>query len=171
MKVAHLDAEPKLDGSIRELLEDGRMFESRREYEKAIKVYNAVLKKDKRNETAYTRLMIVSRKSKDYAEELRVINQALEAFEADDIKNKKEHSGNIEKLSLSLGKLTGLIDRKGKSLYDPEPVATWKKRKLMVQKRLSPKPKKATKATKSTQSKTEPTRKNIADKKSKTKKK
>jgi len=91
------------------------------------------------NVTAYNRLMILFRKLKDYQKEITIIDQALDLFQSGARAGNKQAEGKIGKLSLSLGKLTGLIDKKGKSLYDPEPIASWKKRKQLAQKRLKTK--------------------------------
>ena len=136
MKVAHLDSITAAQGTVRELLEQGRNLENDKNFAAAVGVYNSILKKKPLNEMAYTRLMIVYRKMKDYGKEIAIIDQAIKKFEEESGTNGKVAKGKIESLSLSLGKLTGLIDKKGKSVYDPEPLATWRKRRLMAQKRL-----------------------------------
>lgn len=142
MKVAHLDNEVAGKGTIKELLETARGYEKDGENDKAIKSYLAIIKKKPLQEIAYNRLMILYRKLREYQKEIAVIDQAIDAFESGSNSGKKNNESRkqadrmIGKLSLSLGKVTGLIDKKGKSLYDPEPVASWRKRKQLSQKRL-----------------------------------
>ena len=143
MKVIHLDNELSGNPTIKELLEQGRSYEAEESYDKAIKFYTAVIKKKPMNEMAYNRLMILYRKLKDYQKEIAIIDQAIGLFESESNSGSgnKHADRKIGKLSLTLGKLTGLIDKKGKSLYDPEPVASWKKRKQLAKKRLKTKKK------------------------------
>jgi tetratricopeptide (TPR) repeat protein len=141
MKVAHLDADLAAKGTIKELLERARSHEAQGEYDRAIKIYTGIIKKKPLNEMAYNRLMILYRKLKDYQKEITIIDQAIDSFESEANGVKKLPADKVGKLSLSLGKLTGLIDKKGRSLYDPEPVASWKKRKILSQKRLKTKKK------------------------------
>jgi tetratricopeptide (TPR) repeat protein len=150
MKVAHLNpsVNTSMSGSVTELLEKATTFEEGNDFHGAIAAYIALLKKQPLNEKAYTRLMILYRKQKEYLKEAAVIEEAISKFSRDVTNGKKDKTatkkkpaGKIEQLSLSLGKLTGLMDRKGKSLYDPEPIATWKKRLVLVNKRLKPKKK------------------------------
>jgi tetratricopeptide (TPR) repeat protein len=141
MKVAHLDVDVTGNETIKELLDRGRRYEGEGEHDRAIKIYTGIIKKKPLNEMAYNRLMILYRKLKEYDKEITIIEQAIAAFESEPEGPKKQSVGKIGKLSLSLGKLTGLIDKKGKSLYDPEPVASWKKRKMLAQKRLKTKKK------------------------------
>ena len=141
MKVVHSDSELSGNATIKEILEKARSYEAEAHYDKAIKLYSAIIKKKPMHETAYNRLMILYRKLKDYQKEITIIDQAVDLFESETRSGKKQAVGKIGKLSMSLGKLTGLIDKKGKSLYDPEPVASWKKRKLLAKKRLKTKKK------------------------------
>ena len=141
MKIIHLDSELSGKATIKELFERARSFEAEGNYDKAIKYYTAIIKKKPMNEAAYNRLMILYRKLKEYQKEITVIDQAIEIFESEARSGDKQVEGKIGKLSLSLGRLTGLIDKKGKSLYDPEPVASWKKRKQLAKKRLKTKKK------------------------------
>ena|SRR5688572_20004209 len=141
MKLAHLDTDVNSKGTIKELLERARDFEVEGETDQAIKIYSGIIKKKPLNELAYNRLMILYRKLKEHQKEIEIIDQAIAAFEAEANTGRKQPAAKIGKLSLSLGKLTGLIDKKGKSLYDPEPVAGWKKRKQLSQTRLKKKKK------------------------------
>jgi tetratricopeptide (TPR) repeat protein len=130
MKVAHLESTP--GESVRERIAHARELESQGDYKAAEKMYLRLVKNKLTNTVAYNRLMIIYRKQKQYQKEIEIIDQAIEMMEQSvtrETDNKK-----IRQLSLSLGKSMGLVDRKGLSVFDPEPVATWKKRKLMATK-------------------------------------
>ena len=103
----------------------------------ASKLYEQVLKEDPLNEKAYNRLMLVYRKLKDYNAELQIINRGIKAYT--DFYNKgKSKSKKVIDISNKLAKSFGLVDKKGNSTYDPEPIAKWEKRKMVVEKRLKP---------------------------------
>jgi tetratricopeptide (TPR) repeat protein len=142
MKIAHLDESAAEPETLRELLDKGKSLELEKNYDAAVKIYTGILRKKPLNESAYSRLMIVYRKMKDYLKEASIIETAIKAFEDTGHDSKKGGASKIEKLSMSLGKLTGLIDKKGKSLYDPEPIATWRRRAIQVDKLLKKKKKK-----------------------------
>jgi tetratricopeptide (TPR) repeat protein len=139
MRIAHLDKSRQ--GTLLELLESGRKLEADKDYNDAVKIYAGILKKNPLNEQAYNRLMIVYRKQKDYRSESAIIDEAIKNFEKEGEASKKPVHNKVHQLSMSLGKSTGLVDKKGKSLYEPEPIATWKKRKAMVLKHLKTKKK------------------------------
>ena len=82
--------------------------------------------------------MIIYRKQKKYKEELEIINKGLQHFKEHDAENaaKKKSSASIKKISNSLNKSLGLVDKKGNVVYEPEPIPTWKKRKTTVEKKL-----------------------------------
>ncbi len=84
--------------------------------------------------------MIMYRKLKDYKKELAVIDRGIKAFE-DFYGSKVSKSKKAAEISNKLAKSLGLIDKKGNSTYDPEPIGKWKKRRLVVEKRLKPKKK------------------------------
>ncbi|RYG01632.1 MAG: hypothetical protein EOO02_12335 [Chitinophagaceae bacterium] len=134
MKVAHLDSDG--GGTVREQLEKGRELEDVGKYKDAEKIYRSLIKRKSPAEQAFNRLMILLRKERAYAKEMIVINNAIEIFEAAQPASKHKSQSKIHKLSLSLGRSTGLIDRKGKSTYDPEPIATWKRRKDLLSKKI-----------------------------------
>ena len=102
----------------------------------AIKNYLSILKKEKLNSVVYNRLMIVYRKQKEYQKEAELIKQAIEVYEAYYAKHQPSHSAKVTSLSRALAISTGLADRKGKGLYNPEPIATWKKRLFNLKKKL-----------------------------------
>jgi tetratricopeptide (TPR) repeat protein len=130
MKVVH-----KQDESIANLLAQGKEAESAKDWEEAEKIYQRILKRDNHNLHAFQRLMIVYRKQKSFHEELAIINKAIDAF-GKLYMPKAAHSKRVQTLSAKINKAFGMVDRKGNSLYEPGPVATWKKRKLLVEKRL-----------------------------------
>jgi hypothetical protein len=125
--------------STRELIEKAREAESVH-LEDAANIYHDVLDRGNLSEEAYDRLMIVYRKLKDYKNELVVIDRGIKAYE-DFYKAKSSRSKKVAELSNKLAKSTGLLDKKGNTTYDPEPIAKWKKRRLLVEKRLKPKKK------------------------------
>jgi tetratricopeptide (TPR) repeat protein len=130
MKVVH-----KQEESIADLLAQGKDAEAATEWEEAEKTYHRVLKRDNNNLPAFKRLMIVYRKQKLFKEELAIINKAIDAF-GKLYQPKTAHNKKVQSLSAKINKAFGMVDRKGNSLYEPGPVATWKKRKLLVEKRL-----------------------------------
>src|SRR5689334_6886109 len=90
----------------------------------------------------YDRLMIYYRKQKEYKKELQLINRALKVF-GDQLKRHgsevfsaaKSHAA-VKRLSLQIGKLSGLMDKKGNLKYIPEPLARWMKRKKTVEQKI-----------------------------------
>ena len=104
----------------------------------AEKLYLQQMKLKTFNAFVYSRLMIIYRKQKKYKEELEIINKGLQYFKEHDAENaaKKKSSASIKKISNSLNKSLGLVDKKGNAVYEPEPIPTWKKRKTTVEKKL-----------------------------------
>ena len=84
--------------------------------------------------------MIIYRKQKDYKAELDIIDQGIKAY-SDLYEKGKSKSKKVIDISSKLAKTFGLVDKKGKSNYEPEPIGTWMKRKAVVEKRLQPKKK------------------------------
>ena len=101
----------------------------------AIKEYEEAIKKNTLAEKAYDRLMILYRKEKNYKKEFRIITAGIKAFESF-YKSKKSRSKKIADISQKLNRSFGFTDKKGNSLYDPEPIARWKKRKEVVEKKI-----------------------------------
>jgi hypothetical protein len=122
--------------SVKDLLADARQAESDGDPELAAGIYNEVLKKEKLNEQAFDRLMIIYRKLKDPGQEMNIIEKGIETFESKNADVKIPGNKKILQLSTTLGKATGLFDKKGKSMYDPEPIARWKKRLLLLKGRI-----------------------------------
>jgi tetratricopeptide (TPR) repeat protein len=110
----------------RKLEKDGKSVEAADEYEKIIKT-------EPFNQSAYERLMIIYRKEKNFKKELAILNVGIKAF--NDLYKasvKRNPSSKTIQLSKALLKLTGLSDKKGKPLYQREPVGKWSRRKLVL---------------------------------------
>lgn len=127
--------------TIKETLAEAKNAENLEQPETAAGLYEKALQQDKLNQDAYNRLMIIYRKLKDKKKELQVINSAVKAYK-DFYASKKRTSKSITALSNKLNKSIGLIDKKGNTLYVPEPIATWQKRKELLEKKDDKKKKK-----------------------------
>jgi tetratricopeptide (TPR) repeat protein len=133
MKVAHKHTGPL---TKHEWLEQAREAEAAGELEEAADAYEKVIAKDSLDEFAYNRLFIIYRKLKEYGKELNAIKAGIEAFEKFYNVHYGKKSDKVSALSKKLNKTLGLTDKKGNSLYSPEPVGKWKKRKAVVEKRV-----------------------------------
>lgn len=125
--------------SVKEMIVKAQEAENNDDAEQAAALYKQAIKAEPNNEYPYDRLMIIYRKLKQNKEELRVINEGIKFFEDHYQARSQELSGKnrkIKQLSNALMKSVGLQDKKGKSLYYPEPIAKWKKRKQIVEKKL-----------------------------------
>lgn len=137
-KVVAMDAGKQPVDVKQTLLQQAAVAEKNDDLELAEELYKKQLDQKAFNEFIYKRLMVIYRKQKRYKEELDIINKGLEHFEEDRINKLTERntSAAVKKLSNSLNKSLGLTNSKGKLLYEPEPVPSWKKRKAIVQKKL-----------------------------------
>ena len=108
---------------------EGELAEAAVAYKKLVKAYPL-------NEKAYNRLMLLYRQLKEYKKELAVINKAITVFKNNFSKNHRSPGKKITQLSKALQKATGLTDKKGNNIYQPEPLARWEKRKMTVMNRL-----------------------------------
>ena len=103
----------------------------------AIVIYKQILQKDPLQTHAYDRLMILYRREKNYKKELSIIHSGIKAFE----KFYKDQSGKpskkVSEISKQLNKAFHLVDKKGNSLYAPEPIDRWQKRKEVVEKKMA----------------------------------
>jgi len=135
MKVVHKSPHAKEEPG--NLLDKAKYFEQQRELGKAAAAYEKVIRENPLNEYAYDRLMIIYRKEKEYRKEKVIIARAIKAFEQF-YKNalKVPRSLKVVSLSKAFMKSTGLADKKGKLLYQKEPLARWNKRKMIVEKKL-----------------------------------
>ena len=94
--------------------------------------YEKIIRKDRYNTKAYERLMIIYRKNKEYAKELKLIDAAIKAFSELYSKTVKRKPDNKTiRLSKALLKMTGLSDKKGNPFYQREPINKWIKRQVM----------------------------------------
>jgi len=95
--------------------------------------YEKIIRNDRYNEKAYERLMIIYRKNKEYAKELKLIDAAISAFRELYSKTVRRKPDNKTiRLSKALLKLTGLSDKKGNPFYHREPINKWIKRKSVL---------------------------------------
>ena len=133
MKVVHSD---KATQSVEEMLTLARQHELDDERDEAIALYLKILKRQPLNEGIYDRLMILYRKTRQAQKELDIIKSGIKAFEESHKKRTKAPKPKIAQLSAALLKATGLVDKKGKNLYAPEPLGRWERRRLVVEKKL-----------------------------------
>jgi tetratricopeptide (TPR) repeat protein len=122
--------------SLKEIISKAGEAESKKDNNSAIELYNKAIQSDSLNVYSYGRLMKIFRALKQYKKELSVINKAIKAYE-NFYKKKKTKSKKVSDISEKLNRSFGLVDKKGNNLYDPEPIAGWKKRKTIVEKKLS----------------------------------
>jgi tetratricopeptide (TPR) repeat protein len=138
MKVVHAGtgntAVVKADAS--QWKELGREAEATGELDRAAAIYETAIRTGKKNLPAYHRLMLVYRKQKAYAKELKVINAAIAAYSELYAARLPGHNRKVIEISAKLNKAFGLVDRKGQLLHEPEPLATLQKRKALVAKRI-----------------------------------
>ncbi len=121
--------------SIKELHEEATKAEANGDTVGAIQLYKEMLKQDVLYISAYSSLMKLYRRAKEYKKELTIINQAIKNYEAFYKKHQPRHRKSVDDISRKLNKALGLTDKNSKALYSPEPIATWKKRKLVVEKK------------------------------------
>ncbi len=120
------------------ILQQAAAAERNNDLELAEQLYKQELEQKPFNAFVYTRLMILYRKQKKYKEELALINKGLQHFKEYQTEKSASKNANasIKKLSNSLNKSLGLTDKKGNSIYEPEPVSSWKRRKATVEKKI-----------------------------------
>jgi IS4 transposase len=137
MKVAHRNKaiDEKIEHKPQELLAEAKTAEAEENNEQAIRLYEQIVKADDLNEFAYNRLMVLYRKEKDHAKEIKLIDKGIAAFQKH-YKSSTKHNRTIASVSEKLNKAFGLTDKKGNQLYDPEPIGKWKKRRAVAEKRL-----------------------------------
>jgi tetratricopeptide (TPR) repeat protein len=132
-----MPARKKIPSSL--LLRDAREAEYQGDADKALALYKDVVNSDPLVEEAWQRLMILYRKRKDYAGELKIINLALQTFES---RNREEQRQWLQKnrkianLARSLAKSLGLLDKKGIVIDDNPVLEKWRHRKEWVAARL-----------------------------------
>ncbi len=135
MKVVHKN--PGAKDEAANWLTRAKELEAQGELDKAAAAFEKAIKENPLNEYAYDRLMIIYRKNKEYKKEKAVIVAGVKAFRQFYKSMEKRHaSKKVVSLSNALLKATGLADKKGKPLYEKEPLERWNKRMQIVVKKL-----------------------------------
>ena len=128
--------------SIEEKTNSAKEAEISGDEEAAIRIYEEIADSGQPTEFAFTRLMVLYRKQKKYKEELRVIKKGIQVFsdqhkkQLEENLSEKKNRSEIVKLSNAFMKGAGLVDKKGKDVYYPEPINKWMKRKTVVEKKI-----------------------------------
>ena len=125
--------------SNKETIRKAKEAEDEGDLEGAADFYEHVIKDEHADEYPFDRLMVIYRKLKRYKDELRVINSGIKSFENHFIKKSGKQSAKktqLTKLSNAFMKTAGLTDKKGNTIYNPEPIGKWKKRKEVVEGKL-----------------------------------
>lgn len=123
--------------TVKDIIETAQEPEAGKERERAAELYEQVIKEAPVDEYAYDRLMILYRKSKQYKDEMRIINAGIKAYDNFYKTNSKHsRSRNVAEISNAILKSTGLADKEGSHVYDPEPIGKWKKRRALVEKKI-----------------------------------
>lgn len=128
--------------SNRLLLAAGNEAERQGETDQALTLYKRVVSNDPLAEAAWQRLMILHRKLKDYAGELKIINLALKAFETHARQTQKQwlqENRKVARVAKSLAQSLGLMDKKGVIIDDNPVLDKWRRRKEWVMERLKKK--------------------------------
>ena len=134
--------DPELLARIRQRNSDGRAAEENGDLEGAAKLYEENIKSDHADPYAYERLMIIYRKLKKYKDELRVIDRGIKIFSDRQAKQVKEflsarkNKKQVLELSNVFMAKSGLANKKGDSTYQPGPINKWKKRRVLVEKKI-----------------------------------
>ena len=135
MKVVHSNKRSLL--SKHELLNEAKEAEAISDWKKAEAAYKEILHIDPHHEPAYNRLMIIYRKEKEPAKEFQLVKKAIKVFEEMYATASKTKDKKVSRLSHALLKAAGMVDVKGKPVYEPEPLAKWKRRKTILEKKLA----------------------------------
>ena len=125
--------------TTKEIISKAREAETNNDPEKAAELYEKAIKANKSDEDPYDRLMVIYRNLKRYKDELRVINAGIKFYENLYKKKSEKLLGKNKKLfqmSSALAKTTGLADKKGNTVFYPEPIGRWRKRRVIVEKKL-----------------------------------
>lgn len=136
MKLVHKNL--KSSDEPGDILSKAKQLEKEGDMEGAIAAYEKIIKKNRVNEYAYDRLMIIHRKNKQYKKEKAIIDAAITAFQqfySDSLR--LFPSPRVKTLSKAILKATGLADKStGKLLYEREPLYRWNKRRELVLKKI-----------------------------------
>jgi len=138
MKVSHKDKTAAiLKDNTANHRAAARQLEADGENEAAIDMYESLVKKYPTDAQLYDRLMILYRKEKKYKKELAVIAAAIKKFSDLLLPAKGNSSRKISSLSKSILHAVGLTNKRGDSLYHPQPLARWQKRKKILHQKLT----------------------------------
>ena len=113
----------------------GTEEEAKGNLRQAAKYYELAIKDERPDELPFNRLMVIYRKLKQSKDELRVIRLGIRKFEEFYKRQSKSARGKLSQLSEAFMKTSGLKDKKGKNLYNPEPIGKWMKRLEIVEKK------------------------------------
>ena len=105
--------------------------------ESAVREYKRIASAYPLSEQVYDRMMILFRQLKMPKEEMFWIDKAINIFEKKFSKNTARPKAKVVTISKSLIRSMGLSDKKGRLVYQPQPIARWEKRKQLLQKKLS----------------------------------
>jgi tetratricopeptide (TPR) repeat protein len=133
MKAVHHKLAKK-DIPLVQWLAETRLLE-KDEKEQAVREYKQIVLTYPGNENAYNRLMILFRQLKQTKNELYWINKAIDYFQKRFQKPAAPANSRIAKISKSIAQATGLTDKKGNPLFQPEPIGRWQKRKASLLKK------------------------------------
>lgn len=135
MKVVHKN--PEVKTGTGNWLARAKELEKQGDLEKAAAAFEKAIKESPLNEYAYDRLMIIYRKNKEYKKEKAIIVAGIKAFrQLYNDSTKRPSSRKVISLSNALLKATGLADKKGKPIYEKEPLDRWNKRMQVILRKL-----------------------------------
>lgn len=115
--------------------ENALILEKEGEWAKAVTMYDKLMKKVPEDLEVLSRLMIASRKLKNYKHEVTYINKAIKIHESKYARLKTDNR-KVATLSKQLNKLLGHTDQKGKNLLAIPEVEKLQKRKETVLKKI-----------------------------------
>lgn len=128
----------KIDETAR-LNNTGMYLEKKGEIDTAISVYEENVANGYPATHSYDRLMVIYRKLKDYKNERRIINKAIDIFTSENLRRaegckrlKPNMASEIDAAFLSNSRL---YDYDGSIIYNPYPLGKWKKRLVQILKR------------------------------------
>lgn len=125
--------------SVTAMMSPGRRLERESGPAAAIEQYLALIKKFPLHIDAYTRLMILYRKQKEYRKELLLINKAIKIYKksiADQQREWIREHREMAKISKPLAISLGLVDINGLPVHEDEVLDMWKRRRELVAKKL-----------------------------------
>jgi tetratricopeptide (TPR) repeat protein len=126
------------DKGMKELAAEAKAMEAAGDTKSAIRLYTKLSRLRPSDTGVYHRLAILYRKEEDYANEMQVIDKAIAALQKIYTRTADANS-TVKKISARINRAFGMVDRKGNPLFDPEPVIKWKRRKMIVAKKMKSK--------------------------------